>query len=297
MADAGYAALDGLAEGSAEAQQRQRKAAADRGLPLEVHSARTGIRFRLVPAGIFMMGSPAPLEVGGVPGIREWTVREGEVGRLLNEGPQTRVELTKPMYVGTYEVTQEQWQAVMGRTVAQQRDVANSPWPLRGEGPDLPIYYVSWEETQEFLKRLCDLEGVPQGTYRLLTEPEWEYACRAGTTMPYYTGTTEADLGRAGWNSSNSGGETRPVGLKEANAWGLHDMHGNVGEWCSDLWTETYPGGSVVDPTPPGSSSYRVFRGGGGLDAAGQCRSAFRLWRVPGFSSDFLGLRLLRVAP
>ncbi len=154
------ASLDVLAAGSAEAQASQRKAVGESGVPLEVKTAKTGIAFRLIPAGSFTMGSP-----------------ENESGRDDDER-QHRVTLSKSYYVGKYEVTRGQWAAVMG----------GNPRRFKNIGKNAPVERVNWDDVQAFLEKLCQLEEVPGGTYRLLTEAEWEYACRAGTKTAYQWG-------------------------------------------------------------------------------------------------------------
>lgn len=129
--------------------------------------------------------------------------------------------------------------------------------------------------------------------YRLPTEAEWEYACRAGATTDYSFGNSDAELGDYGWYDENSGGKTHPVGKKKPNAWGLYDMHGNVWEWCQD-WHGDYPSGSVTDPTGPVSGSRRVYRGGSWLNVAWFCRSADRDGDAPANRSHYLGFRVLR---
>ena len=200
-----------------------------------------------------------------------------------SEHPQTQVTLTKGFWMGRFEVRQQDWEAVMGGN------------PSFDEGEDLPVEQVSWEECVAFGRKMTErMEGkIPAGyEFRLPTEAEWEYACRAGTTTQWSFGNEESPLERYGWNDRNSGGETHPVGQKLANPWGLHDMHGNVWEWCLD-WHGLYPGGRVTDPTGPASGSYRVFRGGAWGDSARFCRSAFRLGREPGYCWRGLGFRLV----
>ncbi len=221
-----------------------------------------GVTLELVwiPPGDFTMGSPA-----------------GEENRDDDE-TQHRVALTKGFWLGKYEVTQAQWKAVMG----------NNPSHFKGD--DLPVEQVSWDDCQAFVKKL-NTKG--QGTFRLPTEAEWEYACRAGSTTAYCFGDSSSTLSRYGWYSGNSDWKTHSVGGKSANAWGLYDMHGNVWEWCQD-WYGDYPSGSVTDPTGPSSGSRRVFRGGSWFDAPRLCRSANRSRSVPGGWHCSLGFRLAR---
>jgi len=215
-----------------------------------------GMTFVQIPSGTFMMGSPSD-----------------EPNRFSDE-TQHRVTLTQPFYLETTEVTQGQWKAVMG----------SNPSRFSSCGVDCPVEQVSWNDCQDFIQKLNQREG--NGTYRLPTEAEWEYACRAGTTAPYYT-----DLDQAGWYSGNSGIRTHPVAQKTPNAWGLYDMHGNVWEWCQD-WYGGYPGGSVTDPKGPSSGPGRVFRGGCWLNSAGGCRSAGRGFDSPGYRDSGLGFRV-----
>jgi formylglycine-generating enzyme required for sulfatase activity len=263
-----YASLDGLAPGSKEAQDRQKQAVQQFSLPLEVKTRQTGIVFRLVPAGTFMMGSPP-----------------SESQRYDDEGPQHQVTLTKPFYCGKVEVTQGQWRQVMG----------SNPSYYNSAGQDAPAEKVLWNDCQAFVKALCQMEGVLEGTYRFLTEAEWEYACRAGSTSAYFFGDTDSLLGQYAWYNGNSG-QSHPVGRKKPNAFGLYDMHGNVWEWCQD-WLGDYYAGPVTDPLGPRSGGNRVLRGGSWYDDAGDCRSAIRGWFTPvrGFSN--VGLRFARTAP
>jgi formylglycine-generating enzyme required for sulfatase activity len=183
------------------------------------------------------------------------------------------------------------WRTLKWLAVGEER------WSLYGEGDDHPMYYVNWEEATEFCRRLTDLERVtgllpPGQEYRLPAEAEWEYACRAGSTTRFANGDAEADLAKIGWYDGNSGSVTHPVGTKRANAWGLHDMHGNVWEWCHD-WYEDYPSGEVVDPFGPTTGSYRVLRGGSWFNPSRNCRSAYRVRNAPGLRSGSLGFRVV----
>ncbi|MCL2122613.1 MAG: formylglycine-generating enzyme family protein, partial [Desulfovibrionaceae bacterium] len=164
-----------------------------------------GIKFVLIPAGSFLMGSDA---------------------RALNEKPPHRVHISKPFYLGKFEVTQEQWQAVMGNN------------PSRFKGPDNPVEGVSWEDVREFIQRLNEKEGHRR--YRLPTEAEWEYAARGGTSSRWSFGDDAGLLDQYAWYKDNSEDTTHPVGQKKSNPWGLHDMHGNVFEWVQDWYGGDY---------------------------------------------------------
>ena len=251
-----------------------------------------GMEFVLIPAGSFVMGSPA-----------------SEKERENDETPH-RVTLTRAYYLQATEVTQGQWRAVMGTTVRQQADKENPQYKLAGEGSNYPIYFVSWEEVQEFIRRL-NQRG--EGQYRLPTEAEWEYAARAGSQSAYHFGDTVSQLPRYGnfadrrvigqWNDQVDGWADRnaddghataaPVGSYRPNAWGLYDMHGNVWEWVQD-WYGDYPSGAVSDPQGPSSGVVRVARGGGWCSLARGARSANRHFDSPDYRFFILGFRLLR---
>ena len=193
--------------------------------------------------------------------------------------------LTQAFWLGRTEITQRQWTAVMKRTLRDQRALAqeerrgsaNTEQSQLGEGPEYPIYYVSWDEAAEFCRRINERESadgrLPQGYgYWLPTEAQWEYACRAGTDGPFGTGGT---LDALAWYERTSGGVTHPVATKAHNGWGLHDLHGNVREWCADYYGE-YSDGTVIDPLGPESGTNRVERGGHWSSPPGLCRSAQR---------------------
>ncbi|MFC1604315.1 SUMF1/EgtB/PvdO family nonheme iron enzyme [Planctomycetota bacterium] len=242
--------------------------------PGDVVTNSIGMKLIYIPAGSFMMGNPS-----------------SEEGRSSGEGPQHQVQISKGFYMGVYEVTQAQWQAVMGSTVSQQRNKANSSWPLLGEGDDYPIYYVSWDEAVEFCKKLSRQEGK---TYRLPTEAEWEYACRAETQTRFSFGDSDSNLGEYAWYSNNSGQSTHPVGKKRPNAFGLYDLHGNVWEWCSDWYGENYYSSSPgVNPQGPSSGSSRVLRGGSWGYGPWNCRSAIRVRDSPDHRGYDYGFRIV----
>jgi formylglycine-generating enzyme required for sulfatase activity len=202
------------------------------------------------------------------------------------EGPQTQVTITHGFWMGRYEVTQGEYQAVMGSKPSHF-----------GDDPNRPVEQVSWHQATNYCGKLTAGERVagrlPAGyVYRLPTEAEWEYARRAGTTTRFSYGDDlgYAQLGNYAWYGSNSDGTTHAVGLKQPNAWGLYDMHGNVWEWCLD-WYGAYPGGSVTDPQGPASGEHRVFRGGGWYGGGRYCRSAYRYDRTPDARDSYVGFR------
>jgi len=222
-----------------------------------------GMEFVYIQPGRFTMGSPS-----------------NESGRD-NDERQHQVTLTKGFYMQTTEVTQGQWQRVMG---------SNPSW-FKNCGDDCPVEEVSWNDAQDFIRRLNQREGTDK--YRLPTEAEWEYAARAGSTTRFCFGNDNGQLGQYAWYDNNSGSKPHSVAQKKPNAWGLYDMHGNVWEWVQD-WYGNYPSGSVTDPTGPSSGSSRVFRGGSWNAGAGDCRSAYRYRSTPGGRSNYLGFRLAR---
>jgi len=222
----------------------------------------------LIQPGTFKMGSP-----------------ENEEDHESDE-TQHRVTLTKPFYMGKYEVTHEQYEQIVGEN------------PSSFKGPKFPVERVSWDEAQAFIKKLNAKLGKAA---RLPSEAEWEYACRAGTTTRFCTGNTAADLARAGWYGAystpvgNSEKSTNRVGQKTPNEWGLYDMHGNVWEWCQDWYEDKYYAASPAnDPKGPDKGGSRVSRGGSLFDSPGDCRSAFRGNHIyPGERIGFNGFRLL----
>lgn len=179
-------------------------------------------------------------------------------------------------YIGKTEVTQALWQAVMGSN------------PSYFKGSDLPVESVSWDDCQEFIQKLNSLTGH---NFRLLTEAEWEFACRGGNNSCGYKYSGSNKLGSVAWYNGNSGSKTHPVGTKAPNELGIFDMSGNVWEWCSD-WYANYTSYSQTDPTGPQSGSNRVGRGGGWQYLACFCRSSYRYGYGPADRYIFLGLRL-----
>lgn len=248
---------------------------------VEIPDSDITIEFKPVPAGTFVMGSPT-----------------NEFGRNDDE-TQHNITISKDIYVSTYEITQSQYTDLMR--------VVN---PSNHEGLNLPVENVSWADAIEFCKKLNAVvasDTLPDGYYfNLPTEAQWEYACRAGTTTMLNNGTNftsnnaETRIHSIGWCQSNANGETHEIGLTTANAWGLYDMHGNVSEWCRDLYTETYynDSGNCTDPKGPdkdltNNTVYRVIRGGSYQLEPKSCRSAKR--NKTNISSNDVGFRVFLV--
>ena len=246
------------------------------------------MKFRWCPAGTFMMGSPA-----------------SEPERLSDEGPVT-VKLTRGFWMSQYEVTQEEWQSVMVTTITDQKTKGGRGNSF-GEGARYPMYYVSHNEATEFCRELTDSERsaghLPAAwEYRLPTEAQWEYACRAGTKTATAFGnslsSTQANVdgNNRPYNGAAKGPyleKTTVVGSYKANAWGLYDMHGNVGEWCRDWYVTTLPGGRNPEVSQPGEYSNRVFRGGSWLNRSVDARSAGRSSDSPGGRNLKSGFRVV----
>jgi len=263
-----------------EAKRRQKATAEALGVPIEqdVEIAK-GVKmtFVLIPAGEFLMGSPpttSPERLRKLYGAElEW---------LQHEFPQHRVKITKPFWLGKTEVTQEQWQAVMG----------TNPSQFAGR-PQNPVETVNWHDCQQFLQTLS---GKLKKTFRLPAEAEWEYACRAGAATEFHFGDDQARLRDYAWLKDNSGGRAHPVGSRKPNAWGLHDMAGNVWEWCED-WFGPYDKEAQKDPKGPPSGALRVLRGAGswgGVDPA-PFRCAYRHHGYgPSVRNSYSGFRASR---
>ena len=229
-----------------------------------------GQTFNLLPAGTFTMGSPSD-----------------ELGRYSDEGPQHQVTLPQPFYMQTTEVTQAQWESVMGSNPS-----------YFSECPTCPVEQVSWNDVQDYITQM-NLRG--EGAYSLPTEAQWEYAARAGSTTAFYNGgITETgcdydqNLNAIGWYCYNSDDEIHPVAQKSPNAWGLYDMSGNVWEWCSDWYASDYYSNSPMDdPQGPSTGSYRVARGGSWDNIVRYCRAAVRYYFWPDYRYGSIGFRLV----
>ena len=235
-----------------------------------------GMTFALIPAGAFIMGSPA-----------------SEAHRNSNE-TQHKVIISKPFYMQTTEVTRQQWQALMGKKWFSR---------LKG-GKDMPMVKVSWFDGIRFIEKLNELN---EGTYRLPTEAEWEYAARAGSIDAYPWG-KQIDCSKAVFSNNSLKSKDcveyhkskgikpdgpAPVKSHPPNAWGLYDMHGNVWEWCQD-WYEAYPKAEAIDPGGPETGLKRVRRGGSWFSGGNFCRSSNRNTGHPGTKHKTLGFRVVR---
>ena len=250
------AALASLEDGQAPPQPAA--------LPRELVNS-LGMRFVLISAGSFEMGS-----------------RDG----LQDEQVTHQVTISQPFYVGVHEVTNADGKAVDGFV------------PSRWKDDSLPLESVTWDEAAAFCDALSALpsEQAAGRVYRLPTEAEWEYACRAGSAVSPSVDNEDAPLRDAAWDDRNAQGQTHPVGQTQPNAWGLYDMRGNVWEWCSD-WYAAYPAGSVRDPQGPSTGAFRVCRGGSWAYPARFHRPTLRGWRKPTTRGASFGFRLVLSPP
>jgi formylglycine-generating enzyme required for sulfatase activity len=231
-----------------------------------------GMRFVYIPAGRFIMGSP-PDEIGR---------NEFEI--------QHEVVISRGFYLQATEVTQAQWQSVMQVNPSEYR------------GDELPVQDVSWIDSEKFIRRLNQLEGDTK--YRLPSEAEWEYACRAGSQKAFSAGPLTVPgsnldplLDRVAWYKANSGKGPHKAGTKSPNAWGLYDMHGNVWEWCQDWWESWYgkfSGEAITDPAGPTRGRFKIIRGGGWFAGGTYQRSASRMRAKPASKSPGIGFRVAR---
>jgi formylglycine-generating enzyme required for sulfatase activity len=270
-----------------------------------------GMELMPIPAGTFTMGSP-----------------DSEKGRYDNETPHP-VKIRCSYWMGKTEVTQAQWQALMGTTIEQQRDKADEArrFGTTNAGAPLPMCFVNWQEAMDFCAVLDRQERaagrIPKNyEYRLPTAAEWEYACRAGTTSRFSGGNDQSSLADAGWYAENAGTQAYPdaeleqdfelddksiwrdklatrelrlhaVGDKRPNAWGLYDMHGNVLEWCLDWLDESSSNDKATDPFGSATGSFRIVRGGSGYAQSRLCRSAFCGGSLPALRGPHLGFRVV----
>lgn len=221
-----------------------------------------GMEFVLIPAGVFMMGCD----------------KDREKCSQANESPRHEVIISRPFYMGKYEVTQAEWMAVMGSN------------PSKFKGNTRPVENVSWNEIQEFIRKLNQMERTDR--YRLPTEAEWEYAARAGSSAVYSFGSDVEQLEKYAWyGEDRNSGSTHPVGQLEPNRWGLYDIHGNVSEWVQD-WYDSYSEGTQMDPKGSSSGEYRVLRGGSWYHDVESSRSTYRGTRWPYDRYETYGFRV-----
>jgi formylglycine-generating enzyme required for sulfatase activity len=247
-----------------------------------------GMKLVLIRAGEFLMGSTAGE-------IDQYTAESGEFkldpqdkrhedlkrsynpGAIRHEAPQHRVRITKPFYLGIYEVTQAEYQAVT------KANPSYKYFPKNRAGKDTsrhPVDFVPWDDAVKFCRTLSEVPAEKDAgrVYRLPTEAEWEYACRAGSKGAYYFGDDKSKLGDYAWFAENAEIQTHPVGEKAPNAWGLYDMLGNATEWCADAWIVDYYSQSPRDdPVSPVENKFRHRRGGSFCHPSQMCRCAWRL--------------------
>ncbi|MBF0226458.1 MAG: formylglycine-generating enzyme family protein [Desulfobacterales bacterium] len=226
-----------------------------------------GVKFVLIHAGSFLMGSDTPGE----------KVYEDEV-------PKHRVNISNPFYIGIHEITQAQWTSVIGNNPSKFKD------------SNRPVDSVSWNDVQKFIQLLNKKEGTD--TYRLPTEAEWEYAARSGTDSPYFFGDVILQASQYAWFDSNSAEKTHLVGELRANQRGLYDVSGNVWEWCMDWYDKTFYANSPPDdPSGPPNGSLKIIRGGSWSNNVNYCRSALRYSYPPDRPSICIGFRLVKKIP
>ncbi|MCL2726950.1 MAG: formylglycine-generating enzyme family protein [Bacteroidales bacterium] len=234
-------------------------------------SSRLGIEMVAVEGGMSLMGCTKEQE-------SECSEREKPVHLvILND-----------FFIGKYPITQRQWRLLMGTTLKKQRDKESPSAPIFGEGDNYPMYYVSWEEAQEFIRRL---NVRSRKEYRLATEAEWEYAARGGNKSQGFKYSGSNHLSEVGWYQGNSKNISHPVGTKSSNELGIYDMNGNIWEWCSD-WYDDYTRSMKTDPTGPPSGTLRVSRGGSWGNDANRCRTSSRAGNFPARRYYVLGFRI-----
>jgi len=292
-----------------QAKQYQETWADHLGVPVEITNS-IGMKLVLIPPGEFQMGSPRE----EINQLLKSTTDEGYLKHFRSEGPRHRVRLTRPFYLAVCEVTVGQFRSFVEasgyeteaesdgrggsvfnrakRTFEQRPEIT---WQNAGfeQTDEHPVVQVTWNDCEAFCRWLSGKEGK---TYRLPTEAEWEYACRAGSAGKYCFGDSKSELGQYAWHHGNSAEMTHPVGEKVRNGFGLYDIHGNVSELCQDWHDKDYYAGSPTDdPTGPPTGSSRVHRGGGWINIARSCRSASRYGLTPEGRSVFLGFRVASV--
>jgi formylglycine-generating enzyme required for sulfatase activity len=300
--------------GAREAKLHQQRWSACLHRPVEERNS-IGMPLVLIPPGEFEMGSTIEEIAAALKEGRKNEEMSAYAEYVPTEGPRHRVKITRPFYLGMYPVTQAEYAKVMDVNPSgftqRQADLSAFQPPLlenvaKARVSDRksvagkhtgrhPVETVSWDDAVEFCRRLSALpaERAAQRVYRLPTEAEWEYACRAGTASRWFSGDDDPGLVDVAWFRPNSGGMTHPVGQKKPNAWGLHDMQGNVCQWCADWFSPDYYRRSPAsDPDGPAAGSTRVCRGASSTDRATRCRSAFHQSVWPAHRSHYFGFRV-----
>ncbi|MEI8383380.1 MAG: formylglycine-generating enzyme family protein, partial [Planctomycetota bacterium] len=291
------------------AEARKHQEAWAKYMQIEVEYTNSlGMKFMLIPPGEFTMGS-TPDEIAAA--LKDVGEDKHWQECIKSEAPQHKVILTQPIYLGVNEVTQAEYEKVMGSNPSYFAPMGMGKEAVAGlETADHPVETVSWNDAAEFCAKLSKQEKLNpfyfrsgetitplDGTgYRLPSEAEWEFACRASTATKYWIGDQDEDLVRAGWFGGNSGGRTHAAGELKANPFGLSDIHGNVWEWVQDGWDASYygqfPERPAIDPHSPFSaSSHRVIRGGGWSGIASVCRSSHRDASAPTYRVGDIGFR------
>lgn len=280
-----------------EAQEHQRRWAEHLGWPLVTTNSK-GMKFVLVPPGEFAMGSSPEDMADAVRDGRQRAAPDWYINRIRLEGPRHRVRINKPFYLGLYEVTQDVYQQLLGTNPSNCHSQGRLGNLLAGRDTGRhPVENVSWEEAVEFCRQLSAQpdERAAGHRYRLPTEAEWEYACRAGTTTRWCSGDNEHDLKPYAW--FQPGQLTHPVGEKRPNAWALYDMPGNVWEWTADRQDPAYYAQSPTnDPEGPRTGEYHIFRGGCSDGPAFLARSAFRMGGLRTPEGRLIGFRVVCIA-
>jgi formylglycine-generating enzyme required for sulfatase activity len=300
---------------AAQAKQHQEAWAKHLGVPVEETNS-IGMNLVLIPPGEFEMGSTPEEVARALEDGKKRKAQQGYLNRVPTESPRHHVKITKPYYLGVYQVTQGEYVNVMGvdpsAFTEKQVEAASFKPPLsetevqyrlddrkKVVGKDTsrhPVDTVNWDEATEFCRKLSAMpaEQAARRVYRLPTEAEWECACRAGTTTRWYCGDDEAGVVGVAWFYENAGEMTHPVGEKKPNAWGLYDMSGNVFQWCSDWFSaDYYKQSPQTDPTGAPTGANRVLRGGRWFDHPSLCRSACRGGHHPTDRDHFPGFRVV----
>jgi len=286
-----------------QAKDHQLAWAKGAGAQVEVYNS-IGMKMCLIPPGEFLMGSPQ----AEIDQLVQTTSDEHIKNIYRGQGPEHRVQLTKAFYLGCHEVTQQQYQDLMGVNPSGFAPNGSGKGAVEGLDTSLhPVETVSWFDAVDFCNKLSEKEGLPPcysrdggavtllagRGYRLPTEAEWEYACRGGTTTLWSFGDNEQDTPKHARFRANGADRTHPVGQLEANPYGLYDMHGNVWEWCWD-WFGQYPAVPFSDPTGSAVGNRRVLRGGNIVDDPSYARSAFRYVFEPEAKYSHFGFRVAR---